>query len=215
MHNDIRFSVLRRTRRVVSDRVCRDSGDTDRCTAAGHDTGQDRRHHVAHRVARELRRLQRNAACRCGKTTSTTVARCWVDRSNWCCTTTRSSADQVTKLYEKLITQDKVDFLISPYSSQLTLAAAAVAEKYGVPMVTRRVVDGYLAPRLQKRVRSVHAGNANMDPVIDLAKATRADDDRARLSRRRFSARRRRRRSRDAPPPTDCASCSTNSIRTI
>src|SRR5262249_2082372 len=47
-----------------------------------------------------------------------------------------SSAEQVTKLYEQLITRDNVDFLISPYSSNLTLAAAAVAERHGVPMVT-------------------------------------------------------------------------------
>ena len=35
----------------------------------------------------------------------------------------------------RLINQDKVDFLISPYSSNLTAAAIAVAEPAGVPMV--------------------------------------------------------------------------------
>lgn len=38
-------------------------------------------------------------------------------------------------LYRKLIVHDKVNFLIGPYSSMLTAAAAPVAEQYGVPMV--------------------------------------------------------------------------------
>lgn len=36
---------------------------------------------------------------------------------------------------KKLIEQDKVDFLVGPYSSALTLRASAVAEKYNFPMV--------------------------------------------------------------------------------
>ncbi len=81
-----------------------------------------------------------------------------------------SNADQVTELYEKLITQDKVDFLISPYSSNLTLAAAAVAERHGVPMVSVASASqiwgqGY------KNVFGVYTpASANMDPVLDLAK---------------------------------------------
>ena len=35
----------------------------------------------------------------------------------------------------KLIEEDKVDFLVGPYSSALTLRASAVAEKYNYPMV--------------------------------------------------------------------------------
>jgi branched-chain amino acid transport system substrate-binding protein len=42
----------------------------------------------------------------------------------------QSSKDQVSSLYEKLITQDKVDFLLAPYSSGLTLAALPVAEQH-------------------------------------------------------------------------------------
>ncbi len=40
-----------------------------------------------------------------------------------------SSKDNVASLYTKLITQDKVDFLLAPYSSGLTLAALPVAEQ--------------------------------------------------------------------------------------
>ena len=53
-----------------------------------------------------------------------------------------SDIDQVTALYERLITQDRVDFLIGPYSSDLTLAAAAVAERHGVPMVAGGAAAG-------------------------------------------------------------------------
>ena len=40
------------------------------------------------------------------------------------------------QLYQKLITQDKVDLLIGPYSSDITLAATKVAGQYGIPMLT-------------------------------------------------------------------------------
>ncbi len=39
------------------------------------------------------------------------------------------------KLYEKLITVDKADLIIGPYSSPVTFAASAVTEKYGFPML--------------------------------------------------------------------------------
>jgi branched-chain amino acid transport system substrate-binding protein len=38
-------------------------------------------------------------------------------------------------LYEKLITEDKVDLLVGPYSSGMTLAARPVVEKYNFPMM--------------------------------------------------------------------------------
>lgn len=47
----------------------------------------------------------------------------------------RSKPKLVSELYKRLIVDDKVDFLIGPYSSALTAAAAPVAEQYGVPMV--------------------------------------------------------------------------------
>ena len=37
--------------------------------------------------------------------------------------------------YTKLIEQDRVDLLVGPYSSSLTLKASLVAEKYNIPMV--------------------------------------------------------------------------------
>ncbi len=46
-----------------------------------------------------------------------------------------SNPDTVTKLTEKLITEDKVQFLLGPYSSGLTKAASAISEKYKIIMV--------------------------------------------------------------------------------
>lgn len=47
-----------------------------------------------------------------------------------------SNKDRVQELYTRLATEDKADFLISPYSSGLTAAAAVIAEQYGKIMIT-------------------------------------------------------------------------------
>jgi len=46
-----------------------------------------------------------------------------------------SKSARVQELYQKLITSDKVDYLISPYSSGLTAAAAAVTDSYHKIMI--------------------------------------------------------------------------------
>lgn len=47
----------------------------------------------------------------------------------------QSNPALTAQLYQKLITHDNVNFLLGPYSSLLTAAAAPVAERLGVPMV--------------------------------------------------------------------------------
>ena len=39
-------------------------------------------------------------------------------------------------LYERLITEDKVDLLLGPYGSDITFAASSAAERHGMPMVS-------------------------------------------------------------------------------
>ncbi len=39
------------------------------------------------------------------------------------------------RLYEKLVTEDRVHVLLGPYSSPITVAASTVAEKHGIPML--------------------------------------------------------------------------------
>jgi len=47
-----------------------------------------------------------------------------------------SNADRVQELYTKLVTEDKADFLISPYSSGLADAAAVIAQQYEKIIIT-------------------------------------------------------------------------------
>jgi branched-chain amino acid transport system substrate-binding protein len=46
-----------------------------------------------------------------------------------------SDPDTSARLYEKLIVEDEVDFLLGPYSSGITMGTSAIAERYGVIMV--------------------------------------------------------------------------------
>jgi branched-chain amino acid transport system substrate-binding protein len=47
----------------------------------------------------------------------------------------QSDADLAVQLYQKLIEEDDVDFLLGPYSSGVTNAVSTVAEQNGIPMV--------------------------------------------------------------------------------
>jgi ABC-type branched-subunit amino acid transport system substrate-binding protein len=47
-----------------------------------------------------------------------------------------STTERVQELYTRLATEDKADFLISPYSSGLTSAASVIAEQYEKVMIT-------------------------------------------------------------------------------
>ena len=47
----------------------------------------------------------------------------------------KSDPKLVTEQHERLLTRDRVNFLLGPYSSNAVLAGAAIAEKYQVPMV--------------------------------------------------------------------------------
>jgi branched-chain amino acid transport system substrate-binding protein len=47
----------------------------------------------------------------------------------------KSDTQTAVKLYEKLITEDKVDLLLAPYSSAITEAVANINERYKMPLV--------------------------------------------------------------------------------
>jgi branched-chain amino acid transport system substrate-binding protein len=47
----------------------------------------------------------------------------------------QGNPELTTRLYQKLITEDKVNFLLGPYGSTTSTAAAAVAEKYHLPIL--------------------------------------------------------------------------------
>jgi branched-chain amino acid transport system substrate-binding protein len=46
-----------------------------------------------------------------------------------------SEQPKAVQLYEKLVTEDKVDMLIGPYSSPMTFASSTVADKHQIPML--------------------------------------------------------------------------------
>lgn len=58
-----------------------------------------------------------------------------------------SSATKSSRLVQKLITRDKVDFLLGPYSSGLTIPDSAIAEKYQVPMIEGGGASGKIFSR--------------------------------------------------------------------
>ena len=58
----------------------------------------------------------------------------------------KSDPELTTQFYEKLISEDKVDLLVGPFSSETTLAASSVAEEHGFPIV----VTG-AAPKIWQR----------------------------------------------------------------
>lgn len=47
----------------------------------------------------------------------------------------KSDSETSAELYERLISEDEVDLLLGPYSSELTLAASSVAERHNFPML--------------------------------------------------------------------------------
>ena len=69
----------------------------------------------------------------------------------------KSDAATSAQLYERLINEDKVDLLLGPYSSQLTLAASTVAEKYNFPMVATGAADGHIWERGYKNIFGIDA----------------------------------------------------------
>lgn len=81
-----------------------------------------------------------------------------------------SDRDTAARLYEKLIVEDKVDFLVGPYGTPLTLAATEVAERYDVPIV----VTGSGLGIFERGMRNVFGlytpAPEIMRPILELAK---------------------------------------------
>lgn len=82
-------------------------------------------------------------------------------------------SDRVTsaRLYEQLITKDRVDLLIGPYSSGLTLAASRVAEKHNVPMVAAGAASDRIWERGYKNIFGIETpASRYMNLVVAFAK---------------------------------------------
>ena len=80
-------------------------------------------------------------------------------------------SDQATSIrfYERLVTVDKVDLLIGPYTSPLTFAATTVAEKYKIPMVCVEATAVAIYNRGMKWIVGIdQAGNRWSDAYFEL-----------------------------------------------
>jgi branched-chain amino acid transport system substrate-binding protein len=84
----------------------------------------------------------------------------------------KSSAERAAKQTEALITRDQVPILIGPYSSESTRAAAAVAERHGVPMVSIGASSGEPWETRPRYLFGVYTPAAAwFDPVLNFARA--------------------------------------------
>jgi branched-chain amino acid transport system substrate-binding protein len=92
----------------------------------------------------------------------------------------QSDPNLSVRLYTQLVTSDKVNFLLGPYTSGITIPASSVAEKYQIPMVqgggaSEKIFDrGYkyifgTLPRADLYFRSAIEAAAKMTPRAQTA----------------------------------------------
>ena len=82
----------------------------------------------------------------------------------------KSQADTAAQIYEKLITQDKVEAILGPYSSGITEAVAKVTEKYQMPMVTAGAASTSIFRKGRKFVfMNYSPAEVYLEGLIDLA----------------------------------------------
>ncbi len=81
-----------------------------------------------------------------------------------------SKADRSAWLYKKLINEDKVDLLVGPYSSDITLAASAATEELNFPMVASAASADKSLERGFKNIFGIDTPSKNyMDLAIHTA----------------------------------------------
>ena len=67
----------------------------------------------------------------------------------------KSDKQTSIKLYEKLITDDKVDLLVAPYSSGITDAVANITERYKMPIIAYGASSGVIWQRGRKYIFNI------------------------------------------------------------
>ena len=82
-----------------------------------------------------------------------------------------SDPDRVATLYDKLINERRVDLLIGPYSSELTMRATEVAERENFPIVTAAASADSIWNRGYKNVFGIDVPSSN---YMDIAVAEAA-----------------------------------------
>jgi ABC-type branched-subunit amino acid transport system substrate-binding protein len=83
-----------------------------------------------------------------------------------------SNTDRAIALYERLITVDKVDFLLGPYGSPLTAAVAPIAEKYKKLLISSLGSDDYIFEQGYKYiVQPLTPASFYFHSTLDMVKA--------------------------------------------
>ena len=83
-----------------------------------------------------------------------------------------STKERVQQLYTKLITEDKAEFLISPYSSGLTAAAAVISEQYGKVMITTGAASDSIYKQGYQKVYQIYTpASRYLTGAVDALKA--------------------------------------------
>ncbi|MDX6805974.1 amino acid ABC transporter substrate-binding protein [Terrihabitans rhizophilus] len=81
----------------------------------------------------------------------------------------QSQTPRAVQLAEKLITDDKVDFLFSPFGSGAAKATSAVAEKYGVPMIASSASSAEVFNQGYQNLYGVYTDNSTFsEPLADV-----------------------------------------------
>lgn len=84
----------------------------------------------------------------------------------------QSNTPRAVQLTEKLITDDKVNFLFSPFGSGATKAASAVAEKYGIPMLASSASSAEVFNQGYKNLFGLYTDNSTLsEPLATLVHA--------------------------------------------
>jgi branched-chain amino acid transport system substrate-binding protein len=84
----------------------------------------------------------------------------------------QSATPKAVQLAEKLIVDDKVDFLFSPFGSGAAKAVSAVAEKYQVPLLASSASSAEVFDQGYKNIFGLYTDNSTLsEPIADLVKA--------------------------------------------
>jgi len=83
----------------------------------------------------------------------------------------QSNTPRAVQAAERLITQDKVDFLFAPFGSGAVKAVSAVTEKYGVPMLAPNAASEQVYDQGFKYLFGVYSPNHSLtEPIAEIAK---------------------------------------------
>ena len=90
----------------------------------------------------------------------------------------RGQPDELIKLTERLILQDKVDLLLSPYATHMNLAAAPIANKYEYPVIfttagSARIYQ--LAKDWPYAFWSIAQPNESVAPLVEMCAALKKE----------------------------------------